>query len=168
MKKLITVILSGVIIASCSDKSKVVYINSQTLNKGTVEVSPQAKEKIKKIVSNDVKLPETKAEEIEKIVEREKAEVKHAVEKKVKEVLTPYKEEKIKKETALLKEPITPVKTPDVVLRILLLPYVDEDNSFHSGEYLFVKVEEGKWILGNYIKTGKEVTKEFNPLVEEK
>ena len=170
MKKVISFAFLGMFLVSCADKSpEVVYINGQNFKQSKiVKVSPKAKEEIKKIVANEAKLPETKVKEIEKVVEKEKTEAKKEAEKKIKKIITPYKEERIKKEIALLKEPITPVKTPDKVLRILVLPYVDENNTFHSGEYLFVKVEDGKWILGEYIKTGKKITKEFNPLIEEK
>ena len=102
-------------------------------------------------------------------MKEEKRKAKKDVELKVKKVLTPYKEEKIKKETALLKEPVTPVKLPDTIMRVLVLPYVDDKQAFHSSKYIFVKVEEGKWILGNYIhKDIKRKTKEYNPLVEVK
>ena len=158
-------------IFACAGKtqSKVVYLDNQMQNKKVAEVSPQAKEKIKKKVYNEAKLPETKAKEIEKVVGQEKEKAVEKVKAKVKKVLTPYKELKIKKETALLKDPITPIKLPDTIIRVLLLPYVDDKQTFHSGEYLFVKVEEGKWILGNYIhKNIKRKTKEYNPLVEVK
>ncbi|WP_418180605.1 TraV family lipoprotein [Aliarcobacter lanthieri] len=47
--------------------------------------------------------------------------------------------------------PKIPVKTPDKILRILLMPYVDEDMNLQTENFHFVKVDEGRWILGEYI-----------------
>ena len=56
--------------------------------------------------------------------------------------------EREKEETLLkLLNPPTPVKAPDKILMIYVLPWVDEEGNFHAGEYLFLKVEEGEWVL---------------------
>jgi hypothetical protein len=61
----------------------------------------------------------------------------------------------------ILKQPPIPLKTPDKVLRILLLPYVDENDVLHNYTYTFLKVEEGKWVLGDYLmepaKAGRRI-----------
>jgi hypothetical protein len=44
-----------------------------------------------------------------------------------------------------------PLKSPDKVIRILMLPYIDDNETLHSYKYTFVKVEEGKWIIGSYL-----------------
>ncbi len=44
-----------------------------------------------------------------------------------------------------------PVKTPDKIIRVMTMPYVDEDNNLQTENYHFVKVDEGRWILGEYL-----------------
>ena len=51
----------------------------------------------------------------------------------------------------LLRNPPSPVKIPDTVIRVLILPYVSEDGSLSSSKYVFFKAEEGRWILGKYL-----------------
>jgi len=77
--------------------------------------------------------------------------------------------EKEVKETIvnLLKAPPTPVKVPDTILRVLILPYVSEDGSLNTARYVFVKVEEGRWILGDYLLGEKKGIKVLTPLKEE-
>ena len=47
--------------------------------------------------------------------------------------------------------PKIPVKTPDKILRVLLMPYVDEDMNLQTENFHFVKVDDGRWILGEYL-----------------
>jgi hypothetical protein len=51
----------------------------------------------------------------------------------------------------LLKQPPVPLKTQDKVVRILFLPYVDTNGVLHNHKYSFLSVEEGKWVLGDYL-----------------
>jgi len=74
-------------------------------------------------------------------------------------------EEKLIKE--LVKKPPVPLKLPDKILRVLILPWVDREGNFHGHEYVFIKVEEGKWIIGNYPVPSEEIEKEIKPLEEE-
>ncbi|MFN3978487.1 MAG: TraV family lipoprotein [Sulfurihydrogenibium azorense] len=62
-----------------------------------------------------------------------------------------YQEELEKKLTSLLKTPVTPLKTPDIIVRVLFLPYVAEDGSLVGSHYSYVKIKEGNWILGDYL-----------------
>lgn len=62
-----------------------------------------------------------------------------------------YQAEIEKKLTSLLKNPVIPLKTPDVVVRVLFLPYVAEDGSLVGSHYAYVKIKEGNWILGDYL-----------------
>ena len=66
----------------------------------------------------------------------------------------------------LVKKPPVPLKLPDKILRILVLPWVDKNGNLHTQQYIFVKVEEGKWILGDYLLKEEEITKEIKPLEE--
>jgi hypothetical protein len=47
--------------------------------------------------------------------------------------------------------PKIPVKTPDKILRVLVMPYVDEEMNLQTENFHFVKVDEGRWILGEYL-----------------
>ncbi|MGJ0493285.1 TraV family lipoprotein [Aliarcobacter cryaerophilus] len=47
--------------------------------------------------------------------------------------------------------PKIPVKTPDKILRILFMPYVDEDMNLQTENFHFIKVDDGRWILGEYL-----------------
>jgi hypothetical protein len=62
-----------------------------------------------------------------------------------------YQEELEKRITALLKEPVTPLRAPDTIMRVLFLPYASEDGSLVSSHYVYFKVKEGSWILGDYL-----------------
>lgn len=59
--------------------------------------------------------------------------------------------ERQQKMLQLLRKPVIPLKSNDKIVRILMLPYVDEHNVLHNYEYMYVKVEEGKWIIGDYL-----------------
>jgi hypothetical protein len=62
-----------------------------------------------------------------------------------------YEIEKEKKTLDILKETPTPLRTPDTIIRVLILPYTDSNNVLHSYYYTFVKVEDGSWVLGDYL-----------------
>lgn len=61
--------------------------------------------------------------------------------------------EKDNKLAAIINRPVTPLRTPDTILRVLLLPYTDINNVLHSWKYSFVKVDDGKWILSDYLNS---------------
>ena len=52
---------------------------------------------------------------------------------------------------SVLKKPPIPLKTPDKILRVLFLPYVDQNNILNNYKYSFMKVEDGKWVIGDYL-----------------
>lgn len=62
-----------------------------------------------------------------------------------------YEKERKELLAATIRQPKIPVKTPDKILRVLILPYVDESNNLQTQNYHFVKVDEGKWIIGEYL-----------------
>ena len=64
----------------------------------------------------------------------------------------------------MLKEPPTPVKVPDMILRVLILPYVGEGGSLNAMKYVFLKVEEGKWVMGDYLIEEKKGIRLLTPL----
>lgn len=53
--------------------------------------------------------------------------------------------------TKTMYSPKIPVKTPDKIIRVLTMPYVDEENNLQTENYHFVKVDEGRWVLGEYL-----------------
>lgn len=58
----------------------------------------------------------------------------------------------------LIKSPAIPVKTPDKIIRVLLMPYVDKNNILQTSSFMFTKVDEGKWIIGDYLNNEGEFT----------
>jgi hypothetical protein len=78
-----------------------------------------------------------------------------------------YEKEIQEKVVSLLKAPETPLRTPDVITRVLILPYTKEDGTLIMSHYVFVKMKEGKWILGDYlIDQQKEENRVIRPLKE--
>lgn len=82
--------------------------------------------------------------------------------------MTKYEEEKLKKTLSTLKESPMPLRLPDTILRVMFLPYVDPKNVLRSSYYAFLKVEDGKWVLGEYLtspNTRKSIkARTLNPL----
>lgn len=62
-----------------------------------------------------------------------------------------YEKEKMQKMLSILKESPTPLRTPDTILRVMILPYIDSSNTLHNYSYTFVKVEDGNWLIGEYL-----------------
>jgi len=75
-----------------------------------------------------------------------------------------YKKEQAKTIAGLLKKPLIPLKIPPKIMRILILPWVDENGVLHSQEYIYVEVDKGKWILGNYLYKENSSIKTLTPL----
>jgi PBP1b-binding outer membrane lipoprotein LpoB len=79
-----------------------------------------------------------------------------------------YEKEVQEKIISLLKAPETPLRTPDIITRVLILPYTKEDGTLVMSHYVFVKMKEGKWILGDYLidQPKEENNKIIRPLRE--
>lgn len=98
----------------------------------------------------------------------ERKEIADTVKEQEKSIYQKDIEEKIK---GLVSEPITPIRTPELIGRILFLPYVSKNGELVSNHYVYFKIDDGRWILGDYIvdnpiekkKLGREVA---NPLGE--
>lgn len=67
------------------------------------------------------------------------------------DIRSQYELEKDKKTLELLKESPTPIRTPDTILRVLFMPYIDESGILRTHYYAFLKIEDGKWIIGDYL-----------------
>jgi len=78
--------------------------------------------------------------------------------KSIKELSQSVYEKGRKEELAkIIDSPVIPVKTPDKILRVLMLPHVDKNNILQTSSFLFVKVDEGRWIIGEYLNDTKTV-----------
>jgi len=77
-----------------------------------------------------------------------------------------YEKERKRVLLNLLKVPPSPVRTPDEVLKIYILPYTDSKGNFHAGGYIFTVVEDGRWILADEADMG-EKPKVLTPLGED-
>jgi hypothetical protein len=74
------------------------------------------------------------------------------------------RKEQVEKMSKLLQEEPTPLKMPDTIVRVLFLPYVDENKVLHGQSYKFMKIDEGEWVLGDYMLKPGESIKEVTPL----
>jgi conjugal transfer pilus assembly protein TraV len=52
---------------------------------------------------------------------------------------------------SLLKEPTTPIVVPPTVMRILMLPYKGADNELYMLRYVYMFVDDPKWVVGDYL-----------------
>lgn len=73
--------------------------------------------------------------------------------------------EKDNKLSAIINKPVTPLRTPDTILRVLLLPYEDDNGVLNGWKYSYIKVDDGKWIMADYLNgTTPSVKKTLIPL----
>ena len=63
-----------------------------------------------------------------------------------------YKSAKLNRMTQMLNEPVTPVVAPPTVIRILILPYRDEDNGLNLMRYSYLMVDKPQWVMGDYLE----------------
>lgn len=54
-------------------------------------------------------------------------------------------------ELKLIVPSVEPVWIPPVIVRVLILPFVDRDNVLHGGQYVFAELKKGGWLFGNYL-----------------
>ncbi|MDR0454456.1 MAG: TraV family lipoprotein [Deferribacteraceae bacterium] len=64
----------------------------------------------------------------------------------------------------IIKKPVSPLKSPDKVLRILILPYSDTSKVLHTWKYNFITIDEGQWIIGDYLNNTSRQPKTLTPL----
>lgn len=84
--------------------------------------------------------------------------------KEEKQVESLYQKEVQKRLFELARTIPTPLRVPDNIIRVFVLPYVDEKGNLVSQKYIFFRAEEGKWILGDYLLKKGEPLKELKPL----
>lgn len=76
-----------------------------------------------------------------------------------------YPEEKASFLREVLKKPPTPVRVPDSILRVLILPYTGEDGSLYGARYVYMVVRDGTWVIGgDVVNSLYDQSSEFKPL----
>lgn len=75
-----------------------------------------------------------------------------------------YEKERDNLMTKIAKTSPVPMRVPDTVLRVMLLPYVDDTGALTTPGYKFTKVDNGQWILGEYLVKEGESVKLLTPL----
>lgn len=63
--------------------------------------------------------------------------------------------EKDNKLSSIINNPVAPLRTPDTILRVLILPYEDDNGVLNGWKYSYVKVDDGKWIMADYLNGTK-------------
>jgi hypothetical protein len=87
--------------------------------------------------------------------------------KQEKEEESLYKRELMEKLMKMVREEPTPLALPPTVLRVFVLPYVDDQGRLITQHYMYIRVDEGKWLLGDYLLKKGQRTREFTPLKTE-
>lgn len=75
-----------------------------------------------------------------------------------------YERERDRKLASIVKTSPTPMRVPDTVLRVLINPYVDDSGTLTVPGYKFTRVDDGKWILGEYLVKEGSAVKMLTPL----
>jgi len=57
---------------------------------------------------------------------------------------------------AMLKAPNTPLIAPPQVMRILVLPYKGDMNELYMMRYVYLLIDDPKWVVGNYLMDSDE------------
>lgn len=131
MKKIILLIgLLGIIMSGCA-KPQIVRI---------FPAEEVAKMEINKILEDKDLSNEEKAQIIQMKLSEDIERKKRAVEA-----------EKDNKLSSIINKPVAPLRTPDTILRVLILPYEDDKGVLNGWKYSYVKVDDGKWIMADYL-----------------
>lgn len=71
-----------------------------------------------------------------------------------------YRDALFQRLTKLLKEPKTPIVANPKIVRVMILPYQgDSGKELYSARYIYLMVEEPKWMLQNFIDFPPEENK---------
>lgn len=69
---------------------------------------------------------------------------------------TAYRDASLAKAAKLLKEPVTPVVIPPLVMRILILPRKGEDGELNMAQFSYIMVDKPRWAMGDYLSVMPE------------
>jgi len=64
---------------------------------------------------------------------------------------TEFDKAQTKLEMSIIQQTPTPIWVPPVVAKVLIMPYVDQNNILHSYQYAFEQLTPGKWLMGHYL-----------------
>ena len=64
---------------------------------------------------------------------------------------TMYQRAVNKKLATMLKAPNTPLIAPPQVMRVLVLPYKGDMNELYMMRYIYLLIDDPKWVVGNYL-----------------
>lgn len=67
-------------------------------------------------------------------------------------------------ETSIIHKTPTPIWIPPVITKVLILPYVDKKGALHSYQNVFMKLTQGKWLIGHYLMKDNGQVRMLNPL----
>jgi len=148
LQELIACAILFFIILSCSHGPQIKYLPEQSPSIEQITKDKKKQEIIKRLI----------IEKAQKIAEKRLVELVR--ERKLKEKQVEKEKHKVLKQ--ILKLPPMPIKLPDTVLRALILPYTDENGVLHGYSYLYLKVEEGKWLLGDYLLSPIKISDSVN------
>lgn len=62
-----------------------------------------------------------------------------------------YREASMSKMASLLKNPTTPMVVPPTIMRVLIMPYQNDDEELLMPRFVYVMVDKPKWIVGDYL-----------------
>lgn len=62
-----------------------------------------------------------------------------------------YREAELAKTAGLLKQPVTPVIVPPVVMRVLILPYQGDGGELNMMRYAYIMMDKPRWVMGDYL-----------------
>jgi hypothetical protein len=80
-----------------------------------------------------------------------------------------YEVQRKKKLAKVITQKVMPLKTPDTILRVLTMPYVDDKQILQTQNFHYIVVDKGQWVLGEYLLDNSlNTTKEFTPLRSKK
>lgn len=74
-----------------------------------------------------------------------------------------YGQEQAQLTRDLIKTPPIPIKTPNTILTLLFYPH-DDDGTLIGHFYAFMEINDGKWVVGNYLNKQKDSEKLITPL----
>ncbi|HDH91439.1 MAG TPA: type IV conjugative transfer system protein TraV [Candidatus Aenigmarchaeota archaeon] len=102
--------------------------------------------KLEKCKPRDQKCRKDVVEQIREFFSKSQKQIKEA-----RKVASEYDRAHVKAIASLLKEPPVPLRYPPKIVRIYILPYVDAKGNLVMGHYRYFTIDEGKWLLGDYL-----------------
>jgi len=105
-------------------------------------LDPKEVQEVRKKIVEGKKLTQEEAETMSSYVEglSQKARARSTVNE--------YEKEKIKVGASLLRKSEKPLRSPDKILRVLVLPYVTDEGTLNEYRHVYFKADDGDWLIG--------------------